>query len=187
MAGQSPMIRFIDGVKTKESSVLNAFIQIVMEALTAIKNKYHVFFNTGKYLVQGFAAGITENTYLAEAKAQAMAAAQYKQPKKNLAFIHHQKSLCILENTLVREWLSVLDNSITKATNSSSKLANEIIENSKKSIEEFQAWVDEKKYYNEISLKEELDAWTLVQQRYMEGTEERKKADKKFIVYKRIS
>ena len=71
-----------------------------------------------------------------------------------------------------------IDNSIGKAANSSGKLANEIIENSKKNIEDFQDWIEEKKYYNEISLKEELDAWTLVQQRYKEGTEERKKADK---------
>ena len=71
-----------------------------------------------------------------------------------------------------------IDNSIGKATNSSSKLVNEIITNSKKTIEEFQSWIEDKKYYNEISLKEELDAWTLVQQRYIEGTKERKKADK---------
>ena len=178
MAGQSTMIRFIDGVKTKESSVLNAFIQIVMEALTAIKNKYHVFFNTGKYLVQGFAAGITENTYLAEAKAQAMAAAAIQAAKKELGIHSPSKEFMYLGEHIGEGMAIGIDNSITKATNSSSKLANEIIENSKKSIEEFQAWVDEKKYYNEISLKEELDAWTLVQQRYMEGTEERKKADK---------
>ena len=178
MAGQSTMIRFIDGVKTKESSVLNAFIQIVMEALTAIKNKYHVFFNTGKYLVQGFAAGITENTYLAEAKAQAMAAAAIQAAEKELGIHSPSKEFMYLGEHIGEGMAIGIDNSITKATNSSSKLANEIIENSKKSIEEFQAWVDEKKYYNEISLKEELDAWTLVQQRYMEGTEERKKADK---------
>ena len=178
IAGQSTMIRFIDGVKTKESSVLNAFIQIVMEALTAIKNKYHVFFNTGKYLVQGFAAGITENTYLAEAKAQAMAAAAIQAAEKELGIHSPSKEFMYLGEHIGEGMAIGIDNSITKATNSSSKLANEIIENSKKSIEEFQAWVDEKKYYNEISLKEELDAWTLVQQRYIEGTEERKKADK---------
>jgi len=71
-----------------------------------------------------------------------------------------------------------IDNSIGKATKSSSKLAKEIIKYSKKTIEEFQSWIEDKKYYNEISLKEELDAWTLVQQRYKEGTEERKKADR---------
>ena len=39
-------------------------------------------------------------------------------------------------------------------------------------------WIDERKYYNELSLYEELDAWERVQSRYLEGTEERKKADR---------
>lgn len=39
-------------------------------------------------------------------------------------------------------------------------------------------WIDERKYYNELSLYEELDAWERVQSRYLKGTEERKKADR---------
>lgn len=38
-------------------------------------NKYTDFYNAGKYLVEGFAAGITANTYMAEARARAMARA----------------------------------------------------------------------------------------------------------------
>jgi len=51
------------------------------------------------------------------------------------------------------------------------ELQKEEYNNSKK-------WIDEKKYYNELSLKEELDAWERVQSRYVEGTEERKEADR---------
>ena len=39
-------------------------------------------------------------------------------------------------------------------------------------------WIDERKYYNELSLKDELAAWRRVQNRYLVGSEERKKADK---------
>ena len=39
-------------------------------------------------------------------------------------------------------------------------------------------WIDDRKYYNELSLSEELAAWQRVQQRYTEGTEERRKADR---------
>lgn len=37
-------------------------------------------------------------------------------------------------------------------------------------------WIEERKYYNELSLEEELAAWQRVHDRYMEGTEERKRA-----------
>jgi len=39
-------------------------------------------------------------------------------------------------------------------------------------------WIEERKYYNQLSLTEELAAWERVQQRYALGTEERKKADR---------
>ena len=74
-AGSALMIQFIAGVKTKDSEVSNTFTRIISGALTAIKNKYNDFYNAGRYLVEGFAYGITANTYLAEARARAMAAA----------------------------------------------------------------------------------------------------------------
>lgn len=39
-------------------------------------------------------------------------------------------------------------------------------------------WIDTEKYYNRLSLEEELAAWERVQARYMEGTDERIEAEK---------
>lgn len=39
-------------------------------------------------------------------------------------------------------------------------------------------WIDDEKYYNKLSLGEELAAWERIQTRYAKGTEERKKADR---------
>ena len=39
-------------------------------------------------------------------------------------------------------------------------------------------WIEEEKYYNRLSLEEELAAYERVQARYLEGSEERKKADR---------
>ena len=39
-------------------------------------------------------------------------------------------------------------------------------------------WIEEEKYYNRMSLADELAAYTRVQQRYAKGTEERKKMDR---------
>ena len=65
----------VDGVESKEKAVKDAFNGIVKAGVSAVKSKtnFNKFEGAGKYLVQGFASGITKNTYLAEAKAKAMA------------------------------------------------------------------------------------------------------------------
>lgn len=48
---------------------------IVNECVSIAENGYQEFFDAGKYVVTGFAAGISENTFAAEARAAAMASA----------------------------------------------------------------------------------------------------------------
>jgi len=50
-------------------------------------------------------------------------------------------------------------------------LVKEEFDNSRK-------WMDDRKYYQELTLQEELAGWERVHARYLEGTEERKEADK---------
>ncbi len=97
MAGKNLMNYFIAGVRAKIQVAKLLFDQIASDCLTAIRNKVHEFntvgqtvmsnftsgvrsqytdfYNAGSYLVEGFAAGITANTYLAEARARYMAQA----------------------------------------------------------------------------------------------------------------
>jgi len=136
------------------------------------------FMYLGQHIGDGLAIGIDNSTGKATNSSSKLAE-RIIGKFKNVLGIHSPSKEFMYLGQHIGDGLAIgIDNSIGKATNSSSKLANEIIENSKKDIEEFQSWIEDKKYYNEISLKEELDAWTLVQQRYKEGTEERKKADK---------
>lgn len=48
----------------------------------------------------------------------------------------------------------------------------------KSSLDAFTTMIDDKKYYNKLSLNEELAGWESMQKIYKEGTEERKKADR---------
>jgi hypothetical protein len=48
----------------------------------------------------------------------------------------------------------------------------------KKAYDDAVALIDDRKYYNKLSLKEELSIWQDVQSKYLAGTEERKKADR---------
>lgn len=82
--GQSVMTNLIAGIRSKDQTARDTFVQIVSGCLTAIRNKYTDFYNAGKYLVEGFADGITANTYLAEARARAMAAAAARAAEREL-------------------------------------------------------------------------------------------------------
>jgi hypothetical protein len=82
--GQTTMTNLIVGIRTKNQLAKDAFVQTINSCLTAIRNKYTDFYNAGKYLVEGFAEGITANTYLAEARARAMAAAAARAAQREL-------------------------------------------------------------------------------------------------------
>lgn len=82
--GQAVMTNLIAGIRSKDQTARDTFVQIVSGCLTAIRNKYTDFYNAGKYLVEGFADGITANTYLAETRARAMAAAAARAAEREL-------------------------------------------------------------------------------------------------------
>lgn len=62
------------------------------------------------------------------------------------------------------------------------RVKKEIVEKTKalekESYQNSVDWINDRKQYNELSLKEELAAWKRVQSRYLKGTEERQNADK---------
>ena len=74
-AGEQCMVKFIAGVRSKDADAKSAFTSGLGGAISGIRDYYGQFYDAGSYLVDGFAKGISENTYKAEAKARAMAAA----------------------------------------------------------------------------------------------------------------
>ena len=89
-AGQSAIKKLAEGIKNEESSVKSACSKIV-NVLNDCKNnlnKYdNHFYLIGERLVDGFARGISENTYKSTAKANAMAVAA-KQAAERVLGIH---------------------------------------------------------------------------------------------------
>lgn len=83
-AGTQCMIKLIAGVKSKESEVRTAFTGSMGSAVSGIKDYYEQFKQAGAYLVDGFADGINQNMYKAEAKARAMARAAAEAAEEEL-------------------------------------------------------------------------------------------------------
>ena len=77
-AGGDMIVTFIEGVTSKAEALLSTFRRMLLVSITTIKSNYLGFESAGKYVVQGFAAGITANTFLAKAKAVLMAKAAKK-------------------------------------------------------------------------------------------------------------
>ena len=84
-AGNGLITQLLDGAQKKaDESLVTSFESIASNVITAIRDKYEGFYNAGKYVVDGFATGITDQTWKAEAKATAMANAAEKAAKEAL-------------------------------------------------------------------------------------------------------
>ena len=78
------MDKAVDGIDSKTSDIEDAAEEAALEGAEAIEGEYNSFYNAGSYLVDGFAAGISENDYKASAKAAAMATSAKKAAEQAL-------------------------------------------------------------------------------------------------------
>ena len=74
----------IKGIESKKKAVKTAFTELADAGSGALGDAYDDFYSAGSSLVDGFAAGISENSYKAAAKAAAMASAAYEAAKAEL-------------------------------------------------------------------------------------------------------
>ena len=82
--GGDMLLKLVKGAESKTGTLTKAFKSMAADAVTAVRDKYSSFYSAGKYVVDGFAAGITDQTWKAEAKAKAMANAAEKAAKDAL-------------------------------------------------------------------------------------------------------
>ena len=82
--GKDLMTNLVDGVKGAKDTLSTACKTLADSCVTALRSKYSSFKSAGGYLVDGFAAGISENAWRAAAKAAAMASAALEAAKEEL-------------------------------------------------------------------------------------------------------
>lgn len=74
-AARNMIDAFLDAANSKAKTMSAKFKALAGKAADALEGEYQSFYDAGAYLVEGFADGISKNTFMAEAKAAAMAAA----------------------------------------------------------------------------------------------------------------
>ena len=74
----------IKGVESKLSDIKDSFEKVAKSGIDSVKDVKSSFYDAGKYLVEGFASGITDTTWKAEAEAKAMARAAVRAAEEEL-------------------------------------------------------------------------------------------------------
>ena len=145
---------------------------------SGVRSKIALFLQVGKDAAQGFIDGV--NSKMAKAAEAGRKLGEATLIAAQVALDSHSPSReFIYLGQAIGDGLAIgINNSIGNPIFATSNMIDQIIAMSQKSVKEFEDWLGERKYYNEISLVEELIAWEKVQARYLEGSEDRKKADR---------
>ena len=124
----------VDGIEAKESAIKKAAKAAAGKGVTGVRDKYSSMKSAGKYLVEGFAAGITEKTWHAEAKAKAMANAAEKAAKDALDINSPSKVFRAIGYSVPEGFAMGIDRMGGMVTSSSSAMAKNAINNVRSSI-----------------------------------------------------
>ena len=172
------MTGFGKTIRDNGNSVKSGMTTVLSNTVTAINNTKGQFTEAGKNVGQGFVNGINSKLSSATAAGRSLGLAALNAAKKALDS-HSPSREFIHLGEYMGEGLAIgVNNSIVPAAQATSGMIDEVIKVSKKGIDAFEDWADERKYYGELSLKDELAGWEELQKRYKAGSEERKKIDR---------
>ncbi len=133
-AGDTMISKLIEGAEKKAETFEKSFKSIASSAITAIRDKYEGFYNAGKYVVDGFAAGINDQTWKAEAKAKAMANAAEKAAKEALQVNSPSKVFIPLGEAIPEGLALGIDRLSYTVKNSSVSVARSALDGTKNAI-----------------------------------------------------
>lgn len=118
------MTELIAGFQSKVEDIKTKCESIATDGKDAIREKYDDFKDAGKYLVSGFADGISANSYQAEAKARAMALAAKKAAEKALDINSPSKVGYGIGDFFGQGFVNAIDDYADKSYSASSDMAS---------------------------------------------------------------
>lgn len=182
--GSNFVSQFISGILGRKKDVQDATTQLASAADESTKNRLDinspsgVGIENGQYYGQGVAIGINNSTSTVEKSTDKMSSTIGSGLKgitdivRDKLFIKDKDVSDNNKKTVqVSDSYSNMSNNVKKSTKSVKNSLDEAFTKAKESIEE-------RKYYNKLSLEEELAEWKKLQKKYAEGSEERKQASR---------
>ena len=174
-AGGNLIGGFIKGMRDKISDAASFAANMGATVLQAAKNALGIrspskYFDkeVGQMVGVGMANGLKASTSEAVGAGDAMSKAVYDNATDARIKAEHEAYRSQNDVYASQKDMAKKEQAIGKTKQAQGQ------SNFDKSIE----WIDEHKYYNTLSLQEELAAWQKIQKTYSEGSEERKKADR---------
>ena len=182
--------------KSQTSRVISSTVGLARKVISSacdtlgVNSPSRAFMAIGRYIGEGLAQGIRDSAwqavYWTEDTAQKVIAVANKTFEDVEKWVEDAKAFD--ELSLAEEleiWEAVIEKygeGTEERIKAEKKAYSVYKELQKENYENSKNWIDAEKEYNRLSLQEELEAWQRVQSRYIEGTDERKEADKQ--VYK---
>ena len=123
-AGVDMIKQFIQGAELMRLVVKSKLKALVTNGIEAIENTYTLFQTAGKYVVEGFASGISANTYLATAKARLMASAALIAAKSALLIKSPSRAFYSVGSFAGQGFVNALGDYALKAYKVSAEMAN---------------------------------------------------------------
>ena len=172
------MVGFAAAVKENGDTVVVAMGVVLTETIDAINDTKSEFTTAGQNVGQGFVNGIRSKMSSASSAGRSLGLAALNAAKKALDSHSPSREFIYLGENIGEGLAIGVNNSIVPAAQATSDMIGEVIDVSNKGIDAWKDWVDEKSYYDELSLKDELAGWENLQKKYVAGSEERKEIDR---------
>lgn len=173
------MMRNLTASILSSSGAVKAAVGTVASAAVSQINSMKPEFETaGENAGQGFVKGIRSKFSASSSAGRSLGLAALNAAKKALDSHSPSREFIYLGENIGEGLAIGVDNSIVPAAQATSDMIGEVIAVSNKGIDAWKDWVDEKTYYDELSLKDQLAGWENLQKRYKASSEERKQIDR---------
>lgn len=165
----------VPAIRTSTSDMMRTVLSTAVSNINRMKPEFET---AGKNAGQGFINGINSKLGGARSAGRSLGLAALEAAKKALDSHSPSREFIHLGEN-VGEGLAIgVNNSIVPAAQAASGMIDEVIAVSEKGVDAFEDWINEKQYYGELSLMDELAGWENLQKKYRAGSEERMKIDR---------
>jgi len=203
--GRDILTGLVNGLKAGVSNVINAVKSVAGDIEGAFKNFFGIHSPSqlmqdeiGKQMMLGWAAGIDKNGKAVENASEKVAQASYEAAKKWIDqktldeelglqeqldawnYVASQYDKNSAQRIAAQKEVARIQKSIDAQLVKDSKAADKEVNDSNRQLfDAMSQRIEDRKKLNQLSLTDELAAWRMVQDRFMEGTDQRAAAEQK--------
>jgi hypothetical protein len=134
------MVGFSTTIRSNGASVRTAMQSVMLVVVAEVNNYKDQFNEAGRNVSQGFINGIRSKLSGASQAGRDLGLREFIELGKNIG-----------------EGMTIgINNAIVPVSSAAAKMSDEAIKVAQKGLDSFKDWAEERKYYSELSLKEEL-------------------------------